>query len=75
MTEQQPSRDEMPQPMPDDAGQPTEEAPAFRDWQNRLGPRHQPGSPTSPGNFLYLGREIPRPQQPPPPRREPPPSE
>lgn len=59
----QPFRDETPQPMPDAAGQapePPPESPAFRDWQHRLGPRHQPGSPTSPGNFLYLGSEIPR---------------
>ena len=73
----QPSWDETPQPTPDAAGQAPQqpqspesgdwEPPAFRDWQHRLGPRHQPGSPTSPGNFLYLGSELRRPPKAPPP--------
>jgi len=73
----QPPRDETPQPMPDVAGQAPEppESPAFRDWQHRLGPRNQPGSPTSPGNFLYLGMELRRPKKAPPPSPESPPSE
>ena len=70
----QPPRDE---PTSDAAGQSPEppEQPAFRDWQHRLGPRHQPGSPTSPGNFLYLGSELPRPTKKAPPPPEPPPSQ
>ena len=66
----QPSWDETPQqPTPDAAEQRPDpsDTPAFKDWQHRLGPRHQPGSPTSPGNFLYLGSELRRPPKAPPP--------
>lgn len=73
MTDQQPW-DETQQREPDAAGQTPQsaESPPFKDWQHRLGPRHQPGSPTSPGNFLYLGMELPRPKKAPPPSPEPP---
>lgn len=73
----QPPRDETPQPTPDPAGQvpDQEETPAFRDWQHRLGPKNQPGSPTSPGGFLYMGMELPRPPKTAPPPPESPPSE
>ena len=67
-------RDENPQPMPDAAGQGSQpEPPAFRDWQHRLGPRHLPGSPTSQGNFLYLGMELRKPRKAPPSGESPPP--
>jgi hypothetical protein len=76
MPDQQRS-DETPEPMPDPAGRVPEppEPPSFRDWQHRLGPRNQPGSPTSPGGFLYLGMELPRPAKAPPPSPEEPPAE
>lgn len=71
----QPPMDETPQPMPDGPERAQEpQEPAFKDWQHRLGPRHQPGNPTSPGNFLYLGMELPRRRKAAPPPPEPPPS-
>ena len=71
----QPPRDETPRSTPDYAGQASgaPDIPPFKDWLHRLGPRHQPGSPTSPGNFLYLGMELPRRRKAPPPSPEPPP--
>ena len=74
MTDQ--PRDEMPQSPEagEPASEPPESQPAFRDWQHRLGPRNQPGSPTSAGGFLYMGMELRRPKKPPPSSPEPPPS-